>query len=253
MAPNPTTPLRGATPAWDSNSLDSSQAVEIVKVATSYGVCLRSTSKAAGIERRNVAAVAELGLLRSDWLGGRDSNPDTMVQSHVSYRWTTSQYQPTRANGQETPIIANRKREPASASPTGTGMRPASQRDRLRCRCIVGSARTGAACSARPVASLLFLLPAMARHAALAAGLTRFFARPLVRRALLMRGLAALARNLALLASIHRCKSAVFFGHHCLLAGPCRASRSLRHGAPSRVKYSGCNRCATKVARNSQR
>ena len=26
-----------------------------------------------------------------DWLGGRDSNPDTMVQSHVSYRWTTSQ------------------------------------------------------------------------------------------------------------------------------------------------------------------
>src|SRR5437899_4877753 len=26
-----------------------------------------------------------------DWLGGRDSNPDSMVQSHVSYRWTTSQ------------------------------------------------------------------------------------------------------------------------------------------------------------------
>ncbi len=25
-----------------------------------------------------------------NWLGGRDSNPDTMVQSHVSYRWTTS-------------------------------------------------------------------------------------------------------------------------------------------------------------------
>jgi hypothetical protein len=25
------------------------------------------------------------------WLGGRDSNPDRMVQSHVSYRWTTSQ------------------------------------------------------------------------------------------------------------------------------------------------------------------
>ena len=28
------------------------------------------------------------------WLGGRDSNPDNVVQSHVSYRWTTSQYQP---------------------------------------------------------------------------------------------------------------------------------------------------------------
>ncbi len=27
----------------------------------------------------------------ADWLGGRDSNPDSMVQSHVSYRWTTSQ------------------------------------------------------------------------------------------------------------------------------------------------------------------
>ena len=26
-----------------------------------------------------------------NWLGGRDSNPDTVVQSHVSYRWTTSQ------------------------------------------------------------------------------------------------------------------------------------------------------------------
>jgi hypothetical protein len=31
---------------------------------------------------------------RGNWLGGRDSNPDTVVQSHVSYRWTTSQYQP---------------------------------------------------------------------------------------------------------------------------------------------------------------
>ena len=32
----------------------------------------------------------------ADWLGGRDSNPDNVVQSHVSYRWTTSQYQPER-------------------------------------------------------------------------------------------------------------------------------------------------------------
>src|SRR5215470_927922 len=33
------------------------------------------------------------------WLGGRDSNPDTVVQSHVSYRWTTSQLEcePARA------------------------------------------------------------------------------------------------------------------------------------------------------------
>ena len=30
--------------------------------------------------------------IEASWLGGRDSNPDTVVQSHVSYRWTTSQY-----------------------------------------------------------------------------------------------------------------------------------------------------------------
>jgi hypothetical protein len=26
-----------------------------------------------------------------DWLGGRDSNPDSQIQSLVSYHWTTSQ------------------------------------------------------------------------------------------------------------------------------------------------------------------
>src|SRR5687767_3874632 len=57
--------------------------------------------------RRSLSAFArgDLGELRRDirhsapakcargggWLGGRDSNPDTVVQSHVSYRWTTSQ------------------------------------------------------------------------------------------------------------------------------------------------------------------
>ena len=65
---------------------------------------------------------------------------------------------------------------------------------------------------------LLFLLAAMARHPALAARFTRFFAGPLVRGPFLMRGLAALARNLALLASIHRRKSTILFGHHALLA-----------------------------------
>ena len=44
------------------------------------------------------------------WLGGRDSNPDTMVQSHVSYRWTTSHqegkprlYRPTVKSGKRPP------------------------------------------------------------------------------------------------------------------------------------------------------
>ena len=40
-----------------------------------------------------------------NWLGGRDSNPDNMLQRHASYRWTTSQCQP-RAKSQETLIIA---------------------------------------------------------------------------------------------------------------------------------------------------
>src|SRR5262245_27766668 len=43
---------------------------------------------------------------REFWLGGRDSNPDTVVQSHVSYRWTTSQCQSRRLSGQELSIIA---------------------------------------------------------------------------------------------------------------------------------------------------
>jgi hypothetical protein len=34
-----------------------------------------------------------------NWLGGRDSNPDNVVQSHVSYRWTTSQYRPLSGEG----------------------------------------------------------------------------------------------------------------------------------------------------------
>jgi hypothetical protein len=47
----------------------------------------------------------------------------------------------------------------------------------------------------------------------LAAGITRFFARPLVRGAFLMRCLATLAGNLALSHSIHRRKTTIFFCH----------------------------------------
>jgi hypothetical protein len=32
------------------------------------------------------------------WLGGRDSNPDNLLQRQMSYRWTTSQCQSQRAN-----------------------------------------------------------------------------------------------------------------------------------------------------------
>ena len=43
------------------------------------------------------------------WLGGRDSNPDTVVQSHVSYRWTTSQYRRGAGDRCETLSIFNTK------------------------------------------------------------------------------------------------------------------------------------------------
>src|SRR5262249_61282564 len=69
----------------------------------------------------------------------------------------------------------------------------------------------------------------MARHATLAAGLARLFARPLVRRPLLMRGLAALARDLSLLVPVHRRKSTILF---------CQGTLQLR-------EHSGCNRDAT--------
>ena len=57
----------------------------------------------------------------------------------------------------------------------------------------------------------------MTRDAALTAGVPRLFTGPLVRGALLVRGLAALACDFPLLGPIHRCKSAIFLGHVFLL------------------------------------
>ena len=34
---------------------------------------------------------ASLQTIKFEWLGGRDSNPDSQIQSLVSYHWTTSQ------------------------------------------------------------------------------------------------------------------------------------------------------------------
>ena len=65
------------------------------------------------------------------WLGGRDSNPDTVVQSHVSYRWTTS-HQP-----------AGSRRETLSISTSPAARQSAAPR--LRCaRAIVRGRRTSA-------------------------------------------------------------------------------------------------------------
>jgi hypothetical protein len=52
-------------------------------------------------------------VLTVDWLGGRDSNPDNVVQSHVSYRWTTSQYE---AKLQRTGTPNHSESSPAPAS-----------------------------------------------------------------------------------------------------------------------------------------
>ncbi len=54
---------------------------------------------------------------REDWLGSRDSNPNTMVQSHVSCRWTTPQRMSPR-------ILLGRRR----ASQEGFGARSRSSR-----------------------------------------------------------------------------------------------------------------------------
>ena len=51
------------------------------------------------------------------WLGGRDSNPDNVVQSHVSYRWTTSQYQSGVRDEAGNSDYSQSKRGPASARP----------------------------------------------------------------------------------------------------------------------------------------
>src|SRR2546430_7489129 len=78
------------------------------------------------------------------------------------------------------------------------------------------------------LAALLLLLPPVARHAALATGLARFLARPLVRRALLVRRLSALAGDLALLVPVHRRKATIFFCHAILLALPCSRTLGLQ-------------------------
>src|SRR5439155_19277992 len=76
-----------------------------------------------------------------------------------------------------------------------------------------------------------------------------FLAGPLVSRAFLMRGLAALARDLALLVPVHRSKSAILFSHGVLPPGSASASRVSPHSTLALrgcVQYSGCNAGATR-------
>ena len=57
------------------------------------------------------------------WLGGRDSNPDTVVQSHVSYRWTTSQYQREAVRAGNTDYSLNQSRSVTLTPRADTGTR----------------------------------------------------------------------------------------------------------------------------------
>jgi hypothetical protein len=78
---------RGATPAWDSNLLDPAQVIEFMEISTTcYRPVYRALARTNEDRTPQLEAVEELGLMRSEWLGGRDSNPDNVVQSHVSYR-----------------------------------------------------------------------------------------------------------------------------------------------------------------------
>jgi hypothetical protein len=114
MAPNPTTPLRARHPIGIRTRLI------LAKQSNREGcddiprlVC-RAHVRSSGNRTPQLAALAELEVLRGDWLGGRDSNPDNMLQRHASYRWTTSQHQ-SCATRRETPIIAGSSRNRSSA------------------------------------------------------------------------------------------------------------------------------------------
>ena len=58
---------------------------------------------------------------RAIWLGGRDSNPDNMLQRHASYRWTTSQYRPRCSDEAESSIISGPRLYRQAHEPAGSG------------------------------------------------------------------------------------------------------------------------------------
>gem|GEM_PF-4452859 len=52
------------------------------------------------------------------WLGSRDSNPGSMIQSHVSYRWTTPQHESDSGGpGSSSQSPYSRDRPPVSSTP----------------------------------------------------------------------------------------------------------------------------------------
>jgi hypothetical protein len=78
------------------------------------------------------------------WLGGRDSNPDTVVQSHVSYRWTTSQCSLRAALRRELSIIAQ---QPALGRPLEAAIESTPIYGRLSGPIICSGFELATACS----------------------------------------------------------------------------------------------------------
>jgi len=81
--------------SFDASDSDSQQ--NRIDTGDKISSFFQEETKVSGIDDQNrvdeIEANVESENDLDDWLGGRDSNPDTVVQSHVSYRWTTSQYQ----------------------------------------------------------------------------------------------------------------------------------------------------------------
>jgi len=128
-----------------------------------------------------------------NWLGGRDSNPDTVVQSHVSYRWTTSQHGVAKAGRTSHYIQGVERRARQLNVPGGLGT---CTREPTSVLMIERSVRL--TCRERRVLATL-----VRREPALAASLARFFAAPLMRAALLVRHSSTFAGDLALLVRVH--------------------------------------------------
>ena len=80
--------------SFDTNDPRAQKALDDRDKVSSF---FQDQAKVSGIEAqepdRKIGSKSKRGKELGKWLGGRDSNPDTMVQSHVSYRWTTSQCQ----------------------------------------------------------------------------------------------------------------------------------------------------------------
>lgn len=87
------------------------------------------------------------------------------------------------------------------------------------------------------IRGLILLAAALVtRDPSFASGVTRFLARPLVRRAFLMSGLPALTGDLPLLRAVHRRKTTIFL---CHVRPPPRVPRVHKDRQPGQ-----CNRCA---------